>query len=424
MEQISDKISVITVVYNDVEHIRETLDSCLSQTWEDIEYIVIDGGSTDGTADIIREYAGRLSYWCSEPDGGIYDAMNKGIKASTGEWINFLNSGDCYVTADALKEMMTFARDHEADVLFGNSIELHDAFQKRVIAPEDTRLLEYGPTFRHGSAIIRAAVHKQHLFDLSLSKSLGYALDWEMLYRLFKEGYHFVRVDVMVQAYRKEGVSNHPYKNLWYNYKITSQGRFNLKKYFLFLKHCMSELLRGSCLFKWARAFVLEFMVNDVLHYIPFWTVRKFYLRCVGTKIGKGSFIMKSNYVMDANHLVLGKNSHVNRDCILDARGGITIGDNVSVSHRVNIMTGGHDIYSPSFIGLFQPVVIEDYVWLGVGCTILQGVRVGRGAVVSAGAVVTKDVEPFTVVGGVPAKVIGERRVQVDYQCRGWQPFT
>lgn len=424
MEQVNEKISVITVVYNDVEHIRETLDSCLSQTWEEIEYIVIDGGSTDGTVDIIREYADRLSYWCSERDGGIYDAMNKGIKVSTGEWINFLNSGDHYVTDDALKAMMTSERMHDADVLFGNSIEIHDTFQKRVVALDDTRLLEFGPTFRHGSAIIRSSVHKKHLFDLSLAKSLGYALDWEMLYWVFKNGYHFAKVDVMVQAYRKEGVSNHRYKNLWYNYKVTSQGRFSLKKLLLFLKNCMSEMVRGSWLFTWVRAFVLEFMVNDVLHYIPFWTIRKCYLRCVGAKIGKGSFIMKSNYVMNANHLELGRNSHINRGCILDARGGISIGDNVSVSHRVNIMTGGHDIYSSSFIGIFKPVVIEDYAWLGVGCTILQGVRVGCGAVVSAGAVVTKDVEPFTVVGGVPAKKIAERRVQVDYRCRGWQPFT
>ena len=74
-----DKISVITVVYNDVAHIRETMESFFSQTWENKEYIVIDGGSTDGTVDVIREYADRLAYWCSEKDDGIYDAMNKGI---------------------------------------------------------------------------------------------------------------------------------------------------------------------------------------------------------------------------------------------------------------------------------------------------------------------------------------------------------
>ena len=69
-----EKISVITVVYNDVSHIRQTIDSFLCQTWSEKELIVIDGGSTDGTADIIRQYSGQIAYWCSEPDGGIYDA--------------------------------------------------------------------------------------------------------------------------------------------------------------------------------------------------------------------------------------------------------------------------------------------------------------------------------------------------------------
>ena len=78
------KISVITVVFNEVNHIRETMESFFSQTWEDKEYIIIDGGSTDGTADIIREYSDRLAYWCSEKDNGIYDAMNKGIGHCSG----------------------------------------------------------------------------------------------------------------------------------------------------------------------------------------------------------------------------------------------------------------------------------------------------------------------------------------------------
>ena len=80
---MEDKVSVITVVYNDVEHIQETLESFFSQTWSNKEYIVIDGGSTDGTENIIRRYIDRITYFCSEKDNGIYDAMNKGILHST-----------------------------------------------------------------------------------------------------------------------------------------------------------------------------------------------------------------------------------------------------------------------------------------------------------------------------------------------------
>ena len=121
---MSNKISVITVVFNDVANIRTTIESFFSQTWEDKEYIVIDGGSTDGTVDIIKEYADKLAYWCSEKDNGIYDAMNKGIVHATGDWINILNSGDYYASNDALNKVITLALDiNSTDILYANSIE-------------------------------------------------------------------------------------------------------------------------------------------------------------------------------------------------------------------------------------------------------------------------------------------------------------
>lgn len=88
------KISVVTVCYNAVREIEGTMLSVLNQTYPDVEYIVIDGGSTDGTVDIIKKYAPRLAYWVSEPDKGIFDAMNKGITHSSGEYLNFMNAGD------------------------------------------------------------------------------------------------------------------------------------------------------------------------------------------------------------------------------------------------------------------------------------------------------------------------------------------
>jgi maltose O-acetyltransferase len=105
----------------------------------------------------------------------------------------------------------------------------------------------------------------------------------------------------------------------------------------------------------------------------------------------------------------IGANSRINRDCMIDVRGGVTIGDNVSISPQVAISTAAHSAVDPGFRVEIRPVAIEDNVWIGMRATILGGVTLGRGSVVAAGAVVTKDVPPLTIVAGVPAKPVGMR---------------
>jgi glycosyltransferase involved in cell wall biosynthesis len=308
MEQIKAnyKISVITVVYNDVHNIRKTIDSFFSQTWKDKEYIIIDGGSTDGTIDIIREYNDRLAFWCSEPDGGIYDAMNKGISHTTGDWINFLNSGDCYVSEHSLEDIMSVSPINDADIIYGDCIEIDGKKMRKLQASADTKLLEYSPLFRHGSSLVRASIHKEHLFNLSKRTELGYSLDWELLYRLYKKGYRFQKVDVELEMYLKEGTSNHHIKSLWYNYKITSQGHFNAYKFLFFLKAAIFTSLKRTCLYSYFRAFLLEYMTNDILPHIPFWTIRKQHLKLIGMRMGKGTFVMKKRYLHNANKITIG----------------------------------------------------------------------------------------------------------------------
>lgn len=111
------KLSIITINYNNCDGLQKTIDSIVSQSFKDFEWIVIDGGSTDGGRELLEQYADLFSYWVSEPDKGVYNAMNKGIVQAKGEYINFMNSGDGFASPTILEEI--FSASHTADVLYG-----------------------------------------------------------------------------------------------------------------------------------------------------------------------------------------------------------------------------------------------------------------------------------------------------------------
>lgn len=421
---MSNKISVITVVYNDVAHIRDTMESFFSQTWEDKEYIVIDGGSTDGTAAIIKEYASRLAFWCSEKDNGIYDAMNKGIMHATGDWINILNCGDLYASNDVFDKIFLGKNYNNISVIYGNSIEINNGVEIFTPANEDYHVLSQKVAFRHGSCLIKTDVQKANLFDLTFKEKLGYALDFEMIHRLYKNGYKFKKVNLNIEKYEADGTSAHSLKSIWYNYLIISGNRFKITTLPYLIKKMGFRLLSISPFYRYLKGFFIEYMINDILPHIPIWRIRKLYLKGIGMKIGKNSFIMKSNYFLSPWLITIGNGSHINRGGTLDGRGIIEIGNNVSISHGVKLITGGHNIRHRNFPGIYEKIKIEDYAWLGVNCVILKGITIGKGAVVAAGAVVTKDVPEYTIVGGIPAKPIGKRTKNLDYKCIWNEPFT
>ena len=158
------------------------------------------------------------------------------------------------------------------------------------------------------------------------------------------------------------------------------------------------------------------FVGNHVVSHFPVHAVRlRYYRSIMGAVIGPGSSIHLGAYIDSLSGLTVGTNSTINQGCRLDSRGGITIGNNVSISADVRILTADHDLQSRNFVGTTKPVAIEDYVFVGTGATILPGVRLGRGSAVGAGSVVTKHVAPRMIVAGVPARIIGERRADLDY---------
>jgi maltose O-acetyltransferase len=162
----------------------------------------------------------------------------------------------------------------------------------------------------------------------------------------------------------------------------------------------------------------LLYLSNRVVAHIPFHFIRlSFYRYCLGLEIGSGSHILMEAWFDAKRNFKMGQNSVINQKCRLDNRGSITIGDSVSISAEVCILTADHDPQSHDFSARILPVSIEDYVFVGTRAMILPGVTLGKGAVVGAGAVVTKNVAPFTIVAGVPAKPIGSRRSDLDYSA-------
>ena len=162
-----------------------------------------------------------------------------------------------------------------------------------------------------------------------------------------------------------------------------------------------------------------QFFTNRILTFIPCNFIRKAWYKLSRMKLGRKCQIDMGCYVMSPNNISIGAYSHINQGCILDGRlGGVKIGMNVSISHRVALMTGSHDINSHDFSAKGGAIEIGDYCFIGVNATVLHSVKIGKGSVVCAGAVVTKDVPEYSVVAGVPAKAIGTRTKDLDYICR------
>lgn len=197
------KISVITVCYNAKAMIELTIQSVLAQTYLNIEYIVIDGGSTDGTIDIIKKYKHRIARWISEPDRGIYDAMNKGIAAATGDYVNFMNAGDRFFDRTTIENMLANLHDDRPAVVYGNSITCFNGY-RLLATPKPLKRLWKGSTICHQAVFCDLQLLKESPFDLSYR----FAADYAVLLSLYTKGYSFCHVDMPICYYMAGGVSD------------------------------------------------------------------------------------------------------------------------------------------------------------------------------------------------------------------------
>ena len=158
-------ITVVTVSYNAKDLISRTIQSVINQTYKNLEYIIIDGGSNDGTIDIIKSYASRITCWISEKDNGIYDAMNKGINMAHNEWIIFMNCGDFFYANEVLEDVSRFLNDN-VDIVYGNSLIKVNA-TKFVVLPEDLRMISKHLPFCHQCVFTRTELIKEFNFNLN-----------------------------------------------------------------------------------------------------------------------------------------------------------------------------------------------------------------------------------------------------------------
>lgn len=189
-------VTIITVCRNHAQELERTIRSVESQTWQEKEYLVIDGASTDDTLDVIKAHEASITRWVSEPDQGIYDAMNKGVKMAQGEWVIFMNAGDTFAGDDTLQRV--FGSPQDADVIYGDVIK--EELVKKAEAPRNAHRMFYC----HQSAFVRTSCLREFPFDIRHRMSA----DFKQVKQLYLSGKRFRQLDFPVANFDTQGVSN------------------------------------------------------------------------------------------------------------------------------------------------------------------------------------------------------------------------
>ncbi len=195
-------ISVVTVVYNGVEYLEETIKSVINQSYDNVEYIIIDGGSTDGTLDIIKKYEDKIDYWVSEADSGIYAAMNKSIALVKGEWINFMNAGDRFFDRQVLQNVYNNI-DEGVGLLYGDTEMRYKTFARDRKAISVKYIYKRMP-FGHQSMFVRTEIHKDDLYDLKYTV----CADYNFACTLYKKGIVFKKINSLLASCSTDGLSD------------------------------------------------------------------------------------------------------------------------------------------------------------------------------------------------------------------------
>jgi len=225
------KISVITVVHNNCRYIETCIQSVINQDYENIEYIIVDGGSTDGTVDVIKKYDEKIDLWISEPDGGIYDALNKGINMSRGDIIGFLHSDDLYIDCHVISNIVNEFIEHEVDSVYADLVYVERKNIRKVVRYYDSSAFQvskfaYGWMPAHPTCFIKKEIYQKYgLFKTDFV----IAADYELLTRFYgKHGVSHHYLPKVVIKMRSGGLSTRNFQsNIILNREIVRACREN-----------------------------------------------------------------------------------------------------------------------------------------------------------------------------------------------------
>lgn len=415
------RVSIVTVSFNAETTIEHTLRSVATQTYPHIQYLVIDGGSADGTLAIIDRHAASIDVVVSERDKGIGDAWNKGLRRATGDLVFMLNADD-ELHPDGIEQMVAAWRRHGCPqaVLYGitDFIDGEGHLVQTSRRTFDPARVAHGFGFMFTTCIFpRALWERVGPFDTGVS----IAVDTEWLMRALALDVPLIGCDYRIRM-REGGVSDKYRRRAFAQYHAILR-RHGYSRTALLRARLRHEAALGVVALRQRHprlvtqgVFVAIRAANLLYNLTPGFTLKRQVARALRMRVGRDSCVHAPLRTFGTGAISIGDHSVVNRACYLDNRDAITIGNSVSIAHNVRIYTGGHDIDARDFAYTKAPVRIEDYAVLFANAIVQPGIIIGRGAVVLPGAVVTRDVAPFAVVGGNPARHVRDRPHDLDYR--------
>lgn len=414
-------LSIVLILEEKTSLIFDHLVESILTSEEKIELIVVGAKASVAKTFFTID---KVKYIHVDDEGTDFGfSLKQAIEVSTGMYIYVLPSSLQFYERESVKDLVDYLVTTELDLLYcRQKIRLPDgALVDKVSSYNTNKPLEGIPPL-FGEIIVKRNFILKENFPIGFDKN--YLFDYDLLVRFSKNEtnikFYDRTITVTDDSFKKSNVFLKKRLNvLRAHKKITPLVTSAYLKMVILISLSNSPLLGLYTIFK---AFIFDYFPNYWVNKIPFYSLRHFYYRKVlKIKLGKQSSIHLNCFIYGRN-IEIGNGCVINRECFLDGRGKLKIGNFTSISPHVHIITGDHDINSRNFAFKSKDIVIGNFVWIGSRATILPGVVIGEGAIVCAGALVTKDVLPYTMVGGVPAKFIKDRSKDLDYNPT-WLPW-